>query len=71
MHDSAIQHYWKLVVGRLYHIVPWLGGRMHCHAAIIAVEQSVRRLVQQEAEDGICRLPDVWKRVLHFGGDYL
>ena len=27
--DNAIQHYWKLVVERLYHIEPWLGGRMH------------------------------------------
>ena len=30
MLGNAIQHYWKLVVGRIYHIVPWLGGRMHC-----------------------------------------
>ena len=29
MLDNAIQHYWKLVVERLYHIVPWLGGYMH------------------------------------------
>ena len=41
-----------------------------CHTAIIAVEQSVRRLVQQDAVDGIRRLPDVWRRVLHVGGDY-
>ena len=41
-----------------------------CHTAIIAVEQSVQRLVQQDAVDGIRRLPDVWRRVLHVGGDY-
>ena len=29
MPDNAIQLYWKLVVERLYHIAPWLGGRMH------------------------------------------
>ena len=29
MLDNAIQHYRKLVLKRLYHIVPWLGGRMH------------------------------------------
>ena len=29
MLDNAIQHYWTLVVERLYHNVPWLGGRMH------------------------------------------
>ena len=29
MLDNAIQHYWKLVVEGLYHIVPWLGGRLH------------------------------------------
>ena len=40
-----------------------------CHTAIIAVEQSVRRLVQ-DAVDDIRRLPDVWRRVLHVGGDY-
>ena len=34
-----------------------------------AVEQSVRRLVQ-DAVDGIRRLADVWTRVLHVGGDY-
>ena len=39
------------------------------HTAIIAVEQSVQRLVQQDAVDGIRRLPDVWRRVLHVG-DY-
>ena len=98
MLDSAIQHYWKLVVERLYHIVPWLGGRMHPpyspdmspydfglfakmkllrgvrfrtrQAIIAAVEQSVRRLVQQDAVDGIRRLPAVWRRVLHVGEDY-
>ena len=36
-----------------------------CHVAIIAVEQSVRRLVQQDAVDDIRRLPDVLRRVLH------
>ena len=41
-----------------------------CHAEIIAVEQSVRRLVQQDAVDDIRRLPDVCRRVLHVGGDY-
>ena len=41
-----------------------------CHTAIIAVEQSVRRLVQQYTVDGIRRLPNVWRRVLHVGGDY-
>ena len=29
MLDNATQHYWKLVVERLYHIVPWLDGSMH------------------------------------------
>ena len=29
MIDSDIQHYWKLVVKRLYNIVPWLGGRLN------------------------------------------
>ena len=29
MLNNAIQHYWKLVLERLYYIVPWLGGRMH------------------------------------------
>ena len=29
MLDNAIQHYWKIVVERIYHIVTWLGGRMH------------------------------------------
>ena len=38
-------------------------------AIIVAVEQSVRRLVQ-DAVDGIRRLPDVWRWVLHDGGDY-
>ena len=71
--------YCKIVVERLYHIVPWLGGCMHfcrgredvhqCHTAIILVEQSVQRLVQQNTVDGICRLPDVWRWVLHVGGD--
>ena len=39
-------------------------------ANIVAVEQSVRRLVQQDAVDDIRRLPDVWRRVMHFAGDY-
>ena len=59
MFDNAIQRYWKLVVETLYHILLWL-----------AVEQSVRRQVQQDAVDGICRLFDVWRRVLHVGGHY-
>ena len=29
MLDNAIQHSWKLVVERLYHIVPWLGMRIN------------------------------------------
>ena len=29
MLDNAIQHYWKHLVEKLYHIVPSLGGRMH------------------------------------------
>ena len=41
-----------------------------CHTAIIAVEQSAQRLVQQDAVDGMRRLPGVWSRVLHIGGDY-
>ena len=41
-----------------------------CHAEIIAVGQSVRRLVQQDAVDGIRCLPDVCRWVLHVGGDY-
>ena len=68
MLDSAIQHYWKLAVGRLYDIVPWLGGRAHVaegvrfrtrQAIIAAVEQYVGRLVEQDAVDGICPIPDV------------
>ena len=52
-----------------------LGGRMHFAEGgkiIAAVEQSVRRLVQEAAADSIPsrRLPDVWRRVLHVGGDY-
>ena len=34
-----------------------------CHTTIIALKQSVRRLVQQDAVDGIRRLPDVWSRL--------
>ena len=51
---NVIQHYWKLVLERLYHIEPWLGGCMYFtvrgsedfhqfHTVIIAVEQSVRK----------------------------
>ena len=40
------------------------------HTKIIAVEQSVQRLGQQDAVDGIRCLPDVWMRVLHVGRDY-
>ena len=29
MLDNAIQHYWKLVVERLYCIVPCIGGRIY------------------------------------------
>ena len=42
---------------------------INCHTAILAVEQSVRRLVQ-DAVDDIHRLLDVWRRVLHVEGDY-
>ena len=41
-----------------------------CHTAIIALEQSVRRLVQEDAVDGIRHLPDVGGWILHVGGDY-
>ena len=41
-----------------------------CHTTIIVVEQSVRRSLQEDAMDGIRRLPDVRKRVLYVGGDY-
>ena len=40
-------------------------------AIMAAVEQSVRRLAQQDAVDAIRRLTDVWRRILHVGGDYL
>ena len=39
-------------------------------AIIAAVEQSIRRLEQRDAVDGLRRLPDVWRRVLHAGGGY-
>ena len=43
MFDNAIQHYWKLVVERLYHIVPWFGGHMNFAEGgtmfIIAIQQ--------------------------------
>ena len=29
MLDNTMQHYWKLIVEKLHHIVPWLCGRMH------------------------------------------
>ena len=76
MFDDAIQHYWKLVVERLYSIIPRMklplrGVRFRTiQAIIVAVEQSVRRLVQQGALVGIRRLPDVWSRILLVGGDY-
>ena len=48
-------------------------GREHvhqCHIAIIAVEQSVRRLVEQDTLDDIRRLPYVCRWVFHVGRDY-
>ena len=45
-------------------------GVHQCHTEIIAVEQSVRRLVQQDVVNGIRRLPDVCRQVLNVGGDY-
>ena len=69
----------EAVVERLYHIVDWLGGRMHfaegedvhqCHKAITAVEHSVRRLVPQDTVDGIRRLSGVCRRVFKVQGDY-
>ena len=51
--------------------LPLRGVRFSTRQAIIvAVEQSVQRLVQQDAVNGIRRLPDAWRRVLHVGGDY-
>ncbi|KAJ4451807.1 hypothetical protein ANN_03281 [Periplaneta americana] len=29
LRTTATQHYWTLLVERLHHIVPWLGGHMH------------------------------------------
>ena len=50
--------------------LPLRGVRFRTRQAIIvAVEQSVQRLVQ-DAVDGTHRLPDVWRWVLHAGGDY-
>ena len=50
--------------------LPLRGIHVRTRQAIIAVgEQSVRRLVQ-DAVDDIRRLPDVWRGVIHFGGDY-
>ena len=40
-------------------------------AIIAAVEQSVRRLVQQGAVNGIRRLLDVRMRVLNFRGEHV
>ena len=46
------------------------GDRYRTRQAIIAaVEQYVRRLLQ-DSVDGIRRLSDVWRRVLHVGGYY-
>ena len=41
-----------------------------CHTEIIAVEQFVRRLVQEDAVDDIRCLPDVWRQVHHVAEDY-
>ena len=41
-----------------------------CHTAIAGVQKYVRILIQQDAVDGMRRLPDVWRRVLHVRGDY-
>ena len=76
MLGNAIEQYWKLVVERLYHIVPKmklpLGGvRFRTKQAIIAaVELSIQRLVRENAVDVSSRLPDVWMRVPHARGDY-
>ena len=52
-------------------ILPLRGVRFRTRQTIKpAVEQSVRRLVQQDAVVGIRRISDAWKRVLHIGGDY-
>ncbi|KAJ4442993.1 hypothetical protein ANN_04641, partial [Periplaneta americana] len=52
--------------------LPLRGVRFRTRQVIIAaVEQSVRRFVQQDAVDGIHRLPEVWRRILHVGGDYV
>ena len=49
-----------------------ISGRTHfayqCHTGIIAVEQSVQRLVKEDAVNGIRRHPDVLRRVLHIRG---
>ena len=51
--------------------LPFRGVRCRTRQAIIAaVEQSVRRLVQEDSVNAIRRLPDVWRRVFHIGGDY-
>ena len=78
MLDNAIQNYWKLMVETLpYRILARWAYAFHrgredvhqCHTAITAVEQHVRKLVQ-DAVDGIRRLPKEWRWVLHVGGDY-
>ena len=74
MLDNAIQHYWKFVLERLYHIVV-ASGRMYFGEEGIPYSNYtsravVRRLVQEDAADGIRRLPDVWRRILHVGRDY-
>ena len=44
--------------------LPFAGVRFRARQAIIAaVAQYVRRLVQEDAADGVRRLPDVWRRV--------
>ena len=51
--------------------LPLRGVRIRTKQATTAVaKQSVRRLAQQDAVDGIHLLADVWRRVLHAGGDY-
>ena len=61
-----------------YHTVVWWAYAFRrgkedvhqCHTSIISVEQSVRRLVQQDTVDGIRRLLVVWIRFIHVEGDY-
>ena len=65
MLDDAIQHYWKLVKERSYHVVLWIGVHMHMQRfysnqwdviVFLSLGQPVRRLVQQDAVDGIRRV---------------